>query len=87
LKTTTPVNKVSELALSQGSVSCTTMTEEAQKLQTTQYPNLPQNLNSTTKPYDHSESVKQSITKPFVQEIQQPNKTFFRKVERTQEVC
>jgi hypothetical protein len=39
------------------------MTEEAQKLQTTQYPNLPQNLNSTTKSYDHSQSVKQSITR------------------------
>jgi hypothetical protein len=63
------------------------MTAEAQKLQTTQYPNLPQNLNSTTKSYDDSQSVKQSITKPFVQEIQQPNKIFFKKVERTQEVC
>jgi hypothetical protein len=63
------------------------MTEEAQKLQTTQYPNLPQNLNSTIKSYDHFQLVKQSIAKPFVEEIQQPNKTFFRKVERTQEVC
>jgi len=63
------------------------MTAEAQKLQTTQDPNLPQNLNSTTKSYDHSQSVKQSITKPFPQETQQPKKIFLKKVERTQEVC
>jgi hypothetical protein len=63
------------------------MTAEAQISKLPKYPNLPQNLNSTTKSYDDSQSVKQSITKPFVQEIQQPNNIFFRKVETTQEVC
>jgi hypothetical protein len=37
--------------------------------------------------YDHSQSVKQSITKPFPQETQQPNKIFLKKLDRTQEVC
>jgi hypothetical protein len=63
------------------------MTAEAQISKLPKDPNLPQNLNSTTKSYDHSQSVKQSSTKPCVEEIQQPNNIFFRKVERTQEVC
>jgi len=56
-KITTPANKVSELALSQGSVSCTKMTAVAQKLQTTQI----YDKTSTQQPSLRSLSIGQAI--------------------------